>query len=133
MKARVVVMIDLAMITKTIVNMGVKVTWEKAKRRESVIKLLKHFNFDPNQPPTDFDGIYTYTLIEYGVDRPEPILNFFRYKFVREAFEQAFYQNDPSILDKEAEVIIEWNEETSKLGQIDYDPRREFAAFSAVF
>jgi predicted NACHT family NTPase len=126
-------MIDLTMVTGAIVAMGVEATWEKAKRLESVIKLLQRFNLDPTNPPTDFDGVYIYTLVEYGVGRPEPILNFFRYKFVKEAFEQAFYKNDPSILDKEAEGIIQWNEETGKLGRIDYDPRREFAAFSAVF
>jgi len=90
-------MIDLSMITSAIVAMGVEATWEKAKRKGAVIKLLKRFKLDPTNPPIDFDGIYTYTLIEYGVDRPEPILNFFRNKFVREAFQQSFYKNDPSI------------------------------------
>lgn len=126
-------MIDVSMVTSAIVAMGVEATWEKAKRRESVIKLMKRFKLDPINPPTDFDGIYTYTLIEYGIDRPEPVLNFFRYKFVKEAFKQAFYHNDPSLLDREAEGIIEWNKETGELGRIDYDPRREFAAFSTVF
>lgn len=126
-------MTEIASIISAIVKMGAKVTWDKAKRRESVIKLLKRFNFDPNTPPTDIDGIFIYTLIEYGIDRPEPILNFFRNKYVKEAFQQSFYKNDPSILDNEAEGIIEWNEETGKLGYIDYDPRREFAAFSTVF
>ncbi len=126
-------MIDLTMVTGAIVAMGVEATWEKAKRLESVIKLLQRFNLDPANPPSDFVGVYTYALVEYGIGRPEPILNFFRYKFVKDAFERAFYKNDPSILDREAEGIIQWNEETGKLGLIDYDPRREFAAFSAVF
>jgi WD40 repeat protein len=127
------VIIDLSMITSAIVAMGVEATWEKVKRHEAVIKLLEHFKLDPINPPTDFDGIYAYTLIEYSSGRPEPIVNFFRNKFVREAFWQSFYKNDPLILNKEAEGIIQWNEETGKLGHIDYDPRREFAAFSAVF
>ncbi len=126
-------MIDLATVISAVVKMGAKKAWDSAKRREAVIKLLKRFKLDPVNPPTDFDSIYTYTLIEYGVDRPEPVLNFFRFKYVKEAFEQAFYKNDPSILDKEAEGVIEWNEETGKLGRIDYDPRREFASFSTVF
>ena len=64
-----------------------------------MIKLLKRFNLDPANPPTDFDGIYNYTLIEYGVDRPETILNFFRNKYVKEAFQQSFYKNDASIFE----------------------------------
>src|SRR5258708_24513264 len=126
-------MVDLVMVISAIAKMGTQVAWDKVKRRESVIKLLQQFKLDPNKPPTDFDTIYVYALIEYGVDRPEPILNFFRNEYIKEAFRQSFYQNNPSILEKEAEGIIQWNKETSRLGQIDYDPRREFIAFSAVF
>jgi len=126
-------LVELSMVIGAIVEMGVEAAWEKAKRHEAVIRLLKHFKFDPSEPPPDFDGIYTYTLIEYGVFKPESVLNFFHNRFIREAFRRSFYKNDPSILYKEAEGIIQWNEETGKLGQIDYDPRREFAAFSAVF
>ena len=123
----------LSMVIDAILEMGVDATWGKVKRREAVIELLRRFKLDPTDPPTDFDTIYMYTLLEYGVFKPEPILKFFRNEFVREAFRESFYRNDPPILQKEAEGIIQWNEETGKLGRIDYDPRREFAAFTAVF
>lgn len=126
-------MISLAAVTSTIVKIGMSKAWEKTKRQELVIRLLRQFKLDPDNPPVDFESIYAYTLIEYGIDRPEPILNFFRNKFVKEAFKQSFNKNDISILEKEAEGIIEWNEETNKLGKVDYDPRREFATFSTVF
>ncbi len=126
--------IELGMVTGAIIEMGVEAAWEMRKRNEAVIKLLKRFNLDPNEPPADkFEDIYAYTLVEYGVFKPEPILNFFRNEFVRKAFGESFSKNDPSILEKEAEGIIQWNEETGKLGRIDYDPRREFAAFTFVF
>ncbi len=129
--------IELSMVVSSIISMGLGVAWEKTKRyevrREAILKLLKRFNLDPSDPPNDFDSIYVYTLVEYGIGKPEPVLNFFRNEFVREAFRQSFYKNDSDILDKEAEGIIEWNEETGKLGRIDYDPRREFAAFSVIF
>lgn len=123
----------LSMVIGSIVEMGIEAAWERAKRRETVLKLLRRFNLNPNDPPTDFDGIYVYALVEYGVFKPEAILNFFRNEFIREAFRQSFYKDDPMILVREAEDIIQWNEETGKLGRIDYDPRREFAAFSTVF
>ena len=96
----------LSMITSAIVSMHVEATWDKTKRHAAVLKLLKRFNIDPGNPPTDFDGIYIYTLIEYGLGRPEAIINFFRNKFVREAFRRSFYKNDPSILNKEADNPI---------------------------
>jgi predicted NACHT family NTPase len=126
-------LLELSVIIDAIVGMGVGAALGKVRRREAVLKLLKRFKLDPGDPPTDFDGIYAYTLIEYGVSKPKPILIFFRNESVRQAFRRSFSQNDPTILDKEAEDIIHWNEETGKLGPIDYDPRREFAAFSAIF
>ncbi len=126
-------LVELQMLTSAIAEIGVEVTWEKVRRREAITQLLNRFKLDLGDPPADFDGIYAYTLVEYGVFKPEPILNFFRNEFVCEAFRQSFYRNNPSILDKEAEGIIKWNEETGKLGRIDYDPRREFASFSAIF
>jgi len=38
-----------------------------------------------------------------------------------------------AILNREAEEIIDWNKETGLLGEIDYDPRLEFASFTAIF
>ncbi len=123
----------LSMVIEAIIGIGVSSTWDTLKRRETIIKLLKRFDIDPENPPSDFEGIYAYTLVEYGVYKPEPVLNFFRNEFVREAFKKSFYENNFTILEKEAEGIIQWNEETGKLGRIDYDPRREFATFTLVF
>jgi hypothetical protein len=38
---------------------------DKLERNETVIKLFKRFNLDPEHPPADFSGVYTYRLIEY--------------------------------------------------------------------
>ncbi len=105
----------------------------RLERTEAVIALLKRFGLDPNQPPDNFDAIYAYALVEYGVFKPKPVLELFRREFVREAFRQSFYRNDPVILDREVEETIRWNEETGKLGRINYDPRREVAEFGAAF
>lgn len=126
-------MFELSMVTSTIVEMGAEATAKKLGRRETVIRILKRLNIDAEAPSDDFEAIYVYALIEFGVLKPEAILDFFCNEFVREAFRQSFYRDDPSILDREAENIIEWNEETGELGRTDYDPRREFAGFSVVF
>lgn len=127
------VLFELSMITGAIVEMGVEAAVKKFGRKEAVIKTLKRLNFDSEPPVDDFEAIYAYALIEYGMFKPESILNFFRHEFIRKAFKQAFYENDLTILEKEAEGIIDWNRETGQLGFIDYDPRREFASFTAVF
>lgn len=125
--------LELSMVTGAIVEISTEAVVKRLGRKEAIIRTLKHLKLESEPPADDFDAIYAYALVEYGVFKPEPILNFFRNEFVRVAFRQSFYKNDPSILEREAEGIIEWNEETGKLGRIDYDPRREFAAFTAVF
>lgn len=50
----------------------------KLERHELVIKLLKKFNLDPEHPPADFTAVYQYALVEYGVGKPQQILELFR-------------------------------------------------------
>lgn len=107
--------------------------WDAARRREGVIRTLKRLKLDPDRPPTDFDGLYAYALVEWGAYKPAPVLEFFRHDFVRDAFRRAFYENNPALLAQEAEGVIDWSRETGRLGRLEYDPRREFAAFTAVF
>ena len=85
------------------------------------------------EPEDEFDSIYIYTLVKYGISKPEPILNFFRNEHIREAFRQSYYTGDLTILDNEAAGIIDWNLETNRLGKIDYDSRNEFREFTRVF
>ncbi|MFQ5856202.1 MAG: DUF4062 domain-containing protein [Anaerolineae bacterium] len=126
-------MIELSMVIGAIVEMGVEGVWEKAKRREAIIRALRKVGLEPDAPPPDFDGVYAYTLVEYGIGKPRPILDFFRHGFIRDAFRQSFEKRDPSILNDEAESLIEWHEVGDDLRRMDIDPRREFARFTAVF
>ena len=125
--------IELSMVVGAIVEMGVEAVWDRTKRREAVIKVLRKAGLKPDVPPSDFDGIYAYTLVEYGVWKPRPVLEFFRHEFIRNAFRQSFEKRDPSILQAEAEALIEWHRNGQELRQLDIDPRSEFARFTAVF
>ena len=124
---------ELSMVIGAIVGMAVEGIREKTKRREAVIRILKKLRLQPDAPPSDFDGVYAYTLVEYGVGKPKRILDFFRHEFIRDAFRQSFEKRDPSILSEEAESLIEWHKVGDELRRMDIDPRREFARFTAVF
>ena len=132
-QGRLMALIELSVITSMILEMGGDAAKKNLGRRETVISILKRLNLEVAPAADDFDAIYVYTLVEYGVDKPESILDFFRNEFIQKAFHKSFYENNLSILEKEAEGIIEWNKETRQLGYIDYDPRNEFASFTAVF
>ena len=106
---------------------------DKLQRNETVIKLLKKFNLDPEHPPADFSGVYAYALVEYGVGKPKLILEVFRQNEIQEVFRKALEQNNPSILFKEGEAFLDTYTLGDEIRELGIDPKREFAAFAAVF
>ncbi|MBE9127453.1 MULTISPECIES: NACHT and WD40 repeat domain-containing protein [unclassified Coleofasciculus] len=106
---------------------------DKLQRNETVIKLLKQFNLDPEHPPADFSGVYAYTLVEYGVGKPKPILSLFRQNEIQKIFRKALDQNNPSILLKEGEAFLDGYALGDEIRELGIDAHREFAAFATVF
>ncbi|AFZ17154.1 putative NTPase (NACHT family) [Allocoleopsis franciscana PCC 7113] len=106
---------------------------DKLQRNETVIKLLKKFNLDPEHPPTDFSGVYAYALVEYGVGKPKPFLELFRQQEIQKIFRRALDQNNPSILLKEGEAFLDGYALGDEIRELGIDAHREFAAFATVF
>ena len=127
--------IDLSWIISTIANVvspGAFIK-DKSQRNEIVIKLLKKFNLDPDHPPADFGAVYTYTLVEYGVGKPKLILELFRQKEIQQIYRKAFDKNNPAILLQEGEDFLKAYTLGDEIRGLGIDPRREFAAFAAIF
>jgi predicted NACHT family NTPase len=106
---------------------------DKFQRNETVIKLLKRFNLEPEAPPADFSGIYVYTLVEYGAGQPKQILELFRQKEIESAFRKAFECDSPAILIKAGDDYLNESVLGKEIRDLGLDPRREFMAFAAVF
>ena len=47
---------------------------DKLKYSEIRLRLLNKFGLKSDTPPNDFEGVYVYTLIEYGVGKQKVIL-----------------------------------------------------------
>ncbi|MEG4302562.1 WD40 domain-containing protein [Microcoleus sp. D3_18a_C4] len=106
---------------------------DKFQRNETVIKLLKKFNLDPDAPPAEFSGVYVYTLVEYGAGKPKQILELFRQKEIESAFRKAFESDSPAILIKAGDEYLNESALGKEIRDLGIDPRREFMAFAAVF
>jgi WD40 repeat protein len=106
---------------------------DKFQRNETVIKLLKRFNLDPDAPPADFSGVYVYTLVEYGAGKPKQILELFRQKEIEQAFRKAFESDSPAMLMQAGENYLNESALGQEIRDLGIDPRREFMAFAAVF
>ncbi|NKX13343.1 MULTISPECIES: pentapeptide repeat-containing protein [Bacillus cereus group] len=126
-------MLEIGTAVATILRFSAEPIKNKFARKECVIKILKKLKLDPNHPPADFDSVYAYTLVEFGVGQPDIVLEFFRDDIVKETFKNAFNNTDPSFFLKESQEILEWHELGKEFKAIDSDPRRWFAEFSAIF
>src|SRR5579859_2983444 len=101
--------IEISTVIDTIVPMAFESVAKNLDRNETVLRVLQRLNIDKLPSHNDFETLYAYALVEYGIFKPKAILGFFRNEYIREAFRQSFYENDPSILAKEAAGIQEWN------------------------
>ncbi|MCC3427482.1 MAG: NACHT domain-containing protein [Microcoleus sp. PH2017_01_SCD_O_A] len=126
-------MIPLDPIISAITSIANPIIKDKFQRSETVIKLLKKFNLDPEHPLPDFSSVYAYTLVEYGVGKPKPILQLFREEEIKQAFRQAFDRNSPAIFLTQGEEFLDAYALGDEIKALGIDIRREFAAFSAVF
>ncbi|BAY47348.1 hypothetical protein SAMD00079811_49660 [Scytonema sp. HK-05] len=117
---------------KTIAPAAASPIINQAQRNETVIKVLQYLNLDPAQPPKDVNAVYAYALVEYGVDKPEPILTFFREKEVKRAFWKAFNEN-PSAFVTDAENFLDWNILGDEIREAKIKLLPEFQEFYQVF
>ncbi|HEY9630651.1 MAG TPA: pentapeptide repeat-containing protein [Coleofasciculaceae cyanobacterium] len=124
---------SLLKIVATLTGFAATPIKNKLERNEAVIKLLKKFEFNPDHPPTDFSGVYAYTLVEYGIGKPQPVLELFRQDEIRQAFQEAFEQNDPSILLKKGQDFIDGYALGDQIKEIGIEPLSEFATFAMHF
>jgi WD40 repeat protein len=105
---------------------------DKLQYSEIRLRLLKQFNLIPDTPPNDFEGVYVYTLIEYGVGKEKVILQLFKETEIKEEFRKAFNENrkfNYSILDN----FIQSSDIGDKIKDQKIDYQRELTEFARLF
>ena len=124
-----------SLVLKIILEIGkgtAKKAWNSMTRKDKVLKILQSVSLK-GEPKPDFDSVYAHTLVQYGIEQPRLILDFFSHEDIQKAFKESFDKDDPSILHNEASALIEWNTIGDKLRNKRLDPRLEFARFTLVF
>ena len=128
--------LEPASVINTITRFAAPHLIDKAKRNETVIKILKNLKIDPAHPPDDFYGVYAYALVEYALEeedtKPEPVLNLFREKEIREAFWKAFNEN-PSLFLNDTENFLDWNKLGDDIREAQINIRPEIEKFYKQF
>ena len=99
-------MIELVKLIDVVVGFASPIGQNRLQRNELVIKLLKQLNLDPDHPPADFTAVYQYTLVEYGIGKPKPVLEIFRQTEIQAIFRKALDQNNSALLLQEGERFL---------------------------
>ncbi|BBD59810.1 hypothetical protein NIES2109_26010 [Nostoc sp. HK-01] len=89
-------MIEFAVITSVIKKyapQASQIIIKQAQKNEAVIKVLQELKLNPTQIIDDVDTVYAYTLVKYGVFKPEAILNLLREKVIKDFFWDAYSNN----------------------------------------
>ncbi|MBD2488228.1 WD40 repeat domain-containing protein, partial [Aulosira sp. FACHB-615] len=120
-------------IISELVAQGVQRVQDKAIRNETVLKILQKFGLQPDTPPNDCEGVYAYTLIEYGVGKPEVILKLFREAKIKEEFIQAFSQNPNANFLQTLDEYVAGYAIGDEIIQQNIDYQREVAEFARLF
>ncbi|MBD2362382.1 NACHT domain-containing protein [Anabaena minutissima FACHB-250] len=119
-------------IISELVGQSVQRVQDKVSRNETVLRILRKFGLQPDAPQNDFECIYRYTLIEYGLGKPEVILELFRKTEIQSNFEQAFSQNK-NFNFQELDNYIDSYAIGDEIKQQNIDPHREVAEFARLF
>jgi WD40 repeat protein len=106
---------------------------DKVKRSEHVIRVLKQLGLDPDHPPEDFEGVYNYALVEYGIGKPEVCLQIFREREIRVLFRSVFDGNDPQGWLRSGEALLASSEIGQRVRLANLDPIEELKAFAGAF
>lgn len=129
--------LDPLKVIQTILNIGAKPAMQQLQRNELVIRVLKDLNLDPTQPPDDVDGVYAIALVEYGVDKPESILNLLRQNEIKKAFWEAYTSKNPFKFLKKVEDFIkpvdDWNSLGDEIRESGLDIADEIEKFGQGF
>jgi hypothetical protein len=125
-----------SLITKFVWEIGkvsVQKGWKVLSRKDKILRIVKSIGFTPGKPEPVFESVYVHSLVEYGIEKPELVLDFFRHEDIQKAFQDSFIKKDPSVLYNEAARFMDWNKIGDELRKADIDLRDEFAAFTLVF
>lgn len=104
----------------------------QAQKSIFVLKVLQNLKLDPAQPPKDFEGVFAYALVEYGIAKSDILLKFFSEKLIKDAFWKAFHENPTNFIEY-AEDFLDWNILGDEIRAEKINIRQEFKEFYHTF
>jgi hypothetical protein len=120
-------------VISAIVALAVEDGWNSINQAEKVTRILKKAGFKSETPTPDFDTVYVYALIKYGINKPKPLLEIFRNENIRIAFREFFEHQNVSMLEEELAGVSDWHFAGDELRRMEIDPLQEINTFTQIF
>lgn len=122
----------ISAVIETLVEMTFEGALKRGQQNEAIIKVKDKLGLR-GAPEPEFNSVYIHTLINYGVGRPQPVLEFFQLKNVRNTFEQAFNSRNPDLIEQEIEPFLQNYEAGRELRRKEIRLKEEVAKFEKEF
>ncbi|MGG1073782.1 hypothetical protein ABE178_28760 [Priestia megaterium] len=126
-------MLEIGKVIGTILKVAQPAIKKGTERNKTVIKVLKKLKLDPTHPPNDFDAVYAYTLVEFGVGQSKLILEFFSDKYVKDLFHEFYNRRDKGKFEEESEELLKWHRKGEIFSQRDINPASKLDEFFLTF
>ncbi|MQR85559.1 hypothetical protein GFV16_06345 [Bacillus megaterium] len=126
-------MLEIGKVIGTILKVAQPAMKKGIERNATVIKVLKKLKLDPTHPPNDFDAVYAYTLVEFGVGQSKLILEFFSDKYVKDLFHEFYNRRDKGKFEEESEELLKWHRKGEIFSQREINPASKLDEFFLTF
>lgn len=126
-------LLELSMIIETILSVPIEGVLNEAQHHDVVLKVRRKLAGKLPDPEPTFASVYQHTLIEYGIGKHRPLLEFFKYEFVQDTFRVAYPKREWQIVEREIDAFLETHNAGEELRQLGIDLPLEIRRFAALF
>ena len=100
-------------------------------RNEQVVRVLNQLKL--KRPQNEFTSVYVHALVQYGIEKPVPLLQLFRHSECIQAFRYAFETGDYSAFQAEIGDIVKWHKIGDQIRDLNIDIHKELLEFKNTF
>ena len=101
-------LLELSVFISKLATMAMEPTVKALSGSEAAIRARQQLHLPARPDKEDFGSLYRHALVEWGVFKPPPVLDFFRDKRVIEAIQRYNNDGDDDALSRDMAELADW-------------------------
>ncbi len=126
-------LLELSVITSKLAGMATEGAFKALSGSEAAIRARQRLHLPARPDKDDFGSLYRHALVEWGVLKPQPVLDFFRDNRVIDAIDRYAKDGDADALAGDMAELANWAAEARLFEGLEIDPRSQLAGFLLTF